>query len=85
MNFPLRANVRTRLVDGEILLLDDENGYIHQLNETAGFVWNLCDGKLSTNEIAQRFSDEFEVDVVLATNDVIHVVEQLRQLQLITN
>ncbi|MCA9192637.1 MAG: PqqD family protein [Planctomycetales bacterium] len=85
MNFPLRANVRTRLVDGEILLLDDETVYVHELNETGGFVWNLCDGKLSTNEIAQRFSDEFEVDVVLATNDVIHVVEQLRQLQLITN
>ena len=39
--------VVVREVEGEILLLDTGANLIHQLNETASFVWRRCDAAAS--------------------------------------
>jgi predicted transcriptional regulator len=79
-----RPDVRIQLVDGETLVLDDENGYIHQLNPTASFIWSQCDGKSTTTEIAQRLAKEFNVEVDVATRDVTDTIEKLRDLNLLS-
>ena len=78
-----RPGLKIQQVDDEMVLLDEENGYIHQLNHTASFVWNQCDGKSSVTQITRRFADEFEVDVSIATSDVGRVIEQLLELKLL--
>ena len=84
MCYTQRADVRIQEVDGETLVLDDENGYIHQLNDTASFVWHQCDGKSSTEEIVRRFAKEFDVDDAVAAKDVSEVIEKLRELRLLS-
>ncbi len=80
MCYTQRADVRIQEVDGETLVLDDENGYIHQLNDTASFVWQQCDGKSSTEEIVRRLAKEFDVDDAVAAKDVSEVIEKLRRI-----
>ena len=70
-------------VDGEVLVLDDENGYIHQLNDTASFVWRQIDGKTCCEEIAKRLADSFEVELADAARDVEGLIEKFRELNLL--
>lgn len=79
-----RSDVRTQEVDGEILVLDDQNGYIHQLNDTAGFVWLLCDGKTTKSDIVRRVVEAFEVDDAVADKDVTEIIDRLRDLNLLS-
>lgn len=75
--------MRIEEVDGEVLVLDDENGYIHQLNDTASFVWRQIDGKSSCEEIAERLADAFEVDVADAAKDVAVLIEKFHEMNLL--
>ena len=84
MKYSQRPDVRIQLVDGEALVLDDQNGLIHQLNQTASFVRSQCDGKSSTAEIAQRLVQEFDVEDIVAAKDVSGIIDQLLELNLLT-
>ncbi len=83
MFYTQRPDVRIQQVDGETLVLDDQNGYIHQFNDTASFVWLQCDGKSSTKEIVRRLVQEFDVDEFVAARDVSDIIEKLCDLKLI--
>ncbi len=83
MYYTQRPDVKIQLVDGETLVLDEQNAFIHQFNQTAGFIWNQCDGKSSKSEIVQRFAREFEVEEITANRDVTGVIEKLRELNLL--
>ena len=83
MFYTRRPDVRTQHVDGETLVLDDQNGYIHQLNPTAGFIWSQCDGKSTATEIVQRLALEFNVEDGVATKDVSDIIKRLRDLKLL--
>jgi hypothetical protein len=72
-----------REVDREILLLDTESDQIHQLNQTASFIWRRCDEAASAEEIAALLATEFEVEEDTALKDVVEVLGKLRALNLI--
>ena len=84
MYYQQRTDVKTEEVDGETIVLDDQNGYIHQLNESASFVWNQCDGKSSLTEIVRRFAEAFDLEEMVAGRDVSEVIEKLRELKLLS-
>jgi len=46
----------TKDIDGELLIYDRTRDRAHCLNETAGAVWKLCDGRRSVAEIAGQLS-----------------------------
>ena len=83
MCYTQRQDVRIQQVDGETLVLDDQNGYIHQLNQTASFVLFQCDGKSSTTEIVRRLAEEFDVEDDVAARDVSDIIKKLRDLKLL--
>ncbi len=78
-----RANVRARVVDEETIVLDRRQGLIHQLNHTAGFIWERCDGRCTLEEIATRLVETFDVDFNTAVDDVRKIVEQLEERKLL--
>jgi hypothetical protein len=78
-----RLDVQSRLVDGEMVVLDREQGLIHQLNRTATFIWEKCDGHRSAAEIAVQLSESFAVDETTALDDVIQILITLQQLKLV--
>jgi hypothetical protein len=78
-----RANVRVRVIDEETIVLDRRQGLIHQLNQTASFVWERCDGRCTLEEIATRLMEAFDVDFNTAVDDVRKVIEQLEERKLL--
>ena len=78
-----RTGVQSRLVEGEMIVLDREHDLIHQFNKTATFIWEHCDGQQSAADIANAVCESFEVDEATATKEVIETLERLQNLELI--
>ncbi len=72
-----------RVVDGETVVFDRREELIHQLNLTAGYIWDRCDGKSSVVKITNQFAKAFDVDSKTAGKDVDAIVLQLRSLNLL--
>ena len=78
-----RTDLMTRLIEGEVVILDREAGKVHQLNPTAGCVWNNCDGLSSVRTIAERLAASFDVAPETALRDVEAVLQELKGLGLL--
>ncbi len=78
-----RADIRTRVVDGELLILDRREGLVHQCNKTANFIWQHCNGGDTADDISRALSEAFEVDLATAERDVCATIEQLRRAKLL--
>ena len=78
MCFARRSTVRVKQVGHETLVLDDEVGQIHQLNQTASFIWQQCDGKTSEEVIARRLAARFAVEFGKAARDVVAALRNWR-------
>jgi Coenzyme PQQ synthesis protein D (PqqD) len=72
-----RADVNVRIVDGEVVVLDRRSDLIHQLNPTASYIWDRCDGRSTVAEIASQLAAAFDVDAKTAIQDVATAVMQL--------
>ncbi len=72
-----------RHLNQEVLLLDTVSNQIHQLNQTAGFIWQRCDEARSSEEMARRLAAEYEISYDEAIRDVVQTLEKLRGLNLI--
>ena len=68
----------TELADGTGVLLHLETKFYYTLNATGVEVWKaLTDGPKTEREIADKISQEFEVDVATAHTDVSGVLETM--------
>ncbi|MEX0804159.1 MAG: PqqD family protein [Candidatus Binatia bacterium] len=80
-----RADVKTRLVKGEMVVLDRHEESVHQLNRTASYIWQRINGDHTPSEIAGQVCQAFEVDYPTALKDVIEVIERLERLKLLND
>lgn len=80
-----RQDVASQLVDGEMVVLDRQRGFVHQLNSTATFVWEQCDGNHTAEQIARGMCENFAVDHSTAFHDVIQILNELEKLALVNN
>jgi Coenzyme PQQ synthesis protein D (PqqD) len=78
-----RADVNVRVVDGEAVVLDRQKELIHQLNQTATYIWEQCDGRFVVQEIAARLAETFDVAPETAMQDVVKVIQDLQALSLL--
>lgn len=78
-----RADVTTRDVNGETLILDRKHEDVHQLNGSASYVWQCCDGRISVHEIAVAMAKDFSIDLEVAERDVADIISQLAALDLL--
>ena len=70
-------------VDQELLILDQDAGKIHQLNQTAALIWRKCDEGLSSQEMAQLLVESYEIGEDIARGDVVETLEKLQELNLV--
>ena len=78
-----RADVKTRLVEGEMVILDRVGGLVHQLNRTGTYIWNRCNGQYTPAEIAAQLCEVFDVDQETALRDIVDSIRQLQKLRLL--
>lgn len=72
-----------RQVGGEFVVLDLHNGFVHQLNEAAGFILSRCDGKTSTEMIISALVEMYAIDEELARRDVEMAMTKFGELDLL--
>jgi len=78
-----RTEFEERVVEGEMVVMDQESEQIHQLNQTASFIWQLCDGDHDRQQIAEELAAAFEVDADTAEADVAETLEKLEKIGLL--
>jgi hypothetical protein len=83
MRYKQRENLTVQTVDDEILILDLESNQIHQLNTSASFIWSLCDGEVSMEQLAEIYAEHYEVEAETAKADVQQVTDQLCEMGLL--
>jgi thiol-disulfide isomerase/thioredoxin len=64
------ADVDFLEIDGEVVIYDLADDSVHHLNQTAGILWQICDGSATLTELAADISDAFGVPVRSARRDV---------------
>jgi hypothetical protein len=78
-----RSDLNVRMVDGETIVLDRSGGFVHQLNQTASYIWDCCDGTSTIAAMSTQLAEAFDVTLETAETDVVRVIDQLRQLNLL--
>jgi len=78
-----RDGLILRKVHQDLLLLDTEFNQIHQLNETARFIWENWEQVPDPVEIARLLAQKFDVEEQVVLNDVSAIVGRLQELNLL--
>jgi hypothetical protein len=78
-----RTEFEERVVEGEMVIMDKESEQIHQLNQTASFIWQRCDGEHDRQQIAEELAEAFDVDAETAQQDVADTLEKLEEIGLL--
>jgi hypothetical protein len=78
-----RSDLNYRRINGETLILNREEKRLHQLNPTASFIWDCCDGNAHVTAIIDRLTLAYEVDAGTARKDVETVLLKLRTSNLL--
>jgi hypothetical protein len=78
-----RSDLNYRTINGETLILNREEKRLHQLNPTASFIWDCCDGNSNIAGIIDRLTATYEVDAGTARKDVEEVLSNLRSSNLL--
>lgn len=83
MRYKQRESLTVQAVDDEILILDLESNQIHQLNSSASFIWELCEGGITADQLAEKYAAHYEIGSDAAMTDVKQVTEQLCDMGLL--
>ena len=60
---------------GSVILI--VGGTMHQLNLVGGYIWNLCDGSRSLDDVVESLASEFDVEREVLRHDVEAFVDDL--------
>ena len=80
-----RSGLSSRLVDGEMVILDREKERVHQLNSTATLVWGRLTAGASVSDIALELTELFDVAEGTASADVARIVKEFENLNLVAS
>lgn len=83
MKFKKRENITVQAVEDETLLLDLASNNIHQLNTSASFIWQNCDGNNTEADLEKLLLNQYEIDAATAKQDTKNIINQLLEMRLI--
>lgn len=78
-----RDDILYRPLKEEGLLVDPKNKKVHSLNTTANFIWSLCDGHHTYQDISKKLSERFDVEEVDIRKDIDCVIATFREHHLL--
>lgn len=78
-----KNRVVERQIGDELVLVDAQSGYVHQLNAVAACIWRNFQDDGDQEALAEVISREFEVDTETALRDVDRFLSELSRLKMI--
>ena len=76
-------DVTLQRVGQEVILHDRRNGRAHVINETAAQVWELCDGRITLDQIVSALSASYQVPASVVREDVNYILAKFRELRVV--
>jgi hypothetical protein len=59
-----------REIEDSVVIISPEDSVVHELNDTASFIWKQFNGNHTLREIAARLVEEYEIDTATALADI---------------
>lgn len=76
--------VLARKIGDECMLYDPDKGAVHVINATAEFVWAMCDGSHSVQDMIRRMIGKFQVqDGTNIKSDIENVLTRFKKIEVI--
>lgn len=72
----------SRMVDGEAVIVEPQNGLVNVINETGSRIWELIDKK-SVKQIADIISSEYEISAEAALRDTTAFLSEMAEKGLV--
>jgi hypothetical protein len=67
----------------EMVMMDMEQGKYFSLNQTATAIWELLEDPLTMEELCDRLTEEYEVDMERCLEEVKEYIDEMTKLGLI--
>jgi two-component SAPR family response regulator len=81
---PVRArHVRWAAVGNGFVLYNSLTDAYFQLNDVGASIWELLDGSLEAEQVAEEISKEYSVDLATAESDVAEYISELLKVSLL--
>lgn len=82
-NPKIKSGVYIRELKNEKAIYDKQTGNVHFINPTASFIFDLCDGNHSKEDIIAQLQDNYDVSRETATKDVEDVLNDLKEKEIL--
>ena len=79
----INPDIKMQILDDEAILLDKTNERVHQLNGTAAFIIQRCDGIRSESDIVATIVGQYEVPEETARTDTFELLKRMRDLSIL--
>lgn len=73
-----RPEVAAFPLDGDLVLYEPTGGSTYVLNPSASYIWSLCDGSHTIEDIASELADAYDLEEARALADVTALLDALR-------
>ena len=78
-----RRDVSWRMIEGEAVLVDADEGELIRLSESGAEIWKLIDGHMTVKDIIERINENFEADRRIIERDVRDFLRRLIRMEII--
>jgi chromosome segregation protein len=78
--FKPRSDVRFRIVDGEAVVIQQEDARVMSLNETGTYILSALDGKKTVHDILAAMPEEYEVSPAMLQADIVRLASEIESL-----
>jgi hypothetical protein len=83
-NIKRAQHLSWRQLGEHTIILDSRiNQEVHHLNDIGAFLWELCDGSNSIDQICDSLTREYDTDLETAQRDVQEFVSKLKSKSLL--
>jgi len=80
MNRPVKTdNIACRIIEGQAFIINTKTSTLHELDETATFIWRLVEKGRGHEDIARSLSEEFDVSREQASKDTADFLRELEK------
>ena len=78
------TSLMSSAVEGNLVILNIENGLYHSLNPMASWIWMQLESPIQVSRILEALINEYAVERAQAATDLIAVLERFHEQGLIT-
>ena len=79
---PVKSVLKARYNDG-MLIASNKNSEIYYLNDMAGEIWKMIDGKFSLEDLSSKILAEYDADSEQVNADMVNLIRSLQWKKLI--